>query len=216
MFDITNDEKLRDAYALLMFMQKDVPASSKKKANVKNLAATVKREIRSYNNRPASNVRIISGDYNGHLDLVRLPDELDRMHEEALLTGSATTAIWKLTTANMTAQGRSSRTGSICSGGRATGLHTIRCAAMSEEVERMAKYTIDAVLEVWGSFDVEADNLGEAYRKAGENPGKYANLKVWNDGAEAQLRTYSHINCIGEYDVDDAVAALTGKEAKKE
>lgn len=69
MFDITNDEKLRDAYALLMFMQKDVPASSKKKANVKNLAATVKREIRSYNNRPASNVRIISGDYF----LVRCP-----------------------------------------------------------------------------------------------------------------------------------------------
>ena len=29
MFNITNDEKLRDAYALLMFMQKDVPASSK-------------------------------------------------------------------------------------------------------------------------------------------------------------------------------------------
>lgn len=82
MFTITNDEKLRDAYVLLMFMQKDVPASSKKKANVKNLAATVKREIRSYNNRPASNVRIISGDYNGHLDLVRLPDELDRMHKE--------------------------------------------------------------------------------------------------------------------------------------
>ena len=67
-----------------------------------------------------------------------------------------------------------------------------------------------------GSFDVEADNLGEAYQKAGENPGKYADLKVWNDGAEAQLRTYSHINCIGEYDVDDAVAALTGKGAKKE
>ncbi len=81
MFTITNDEKLRDAYALLMFMQKDVPASSKKKANVKNLAVTVKREIRSYNNRPASNVRIISGDYNGHLELVRLPDELDRAHK---------------------------------------------------------------------------------------------------------------------------------------
>lgn len=31
MFDITNDEKLRDAYALLMFMQKDVPASSKRR-----------------------------------------------------------------------------------------------------------------------------------------------------------------------------------------
>ena len=55
----------------------------------------------------------------------------------------------------------------------------------------MAKYTVDAVLEVWGSFDVEADSFGEAYRKAAENPGKYANLKVWNDGAEAQLRTYN-------------------------
>ena len=80
----------------------------------------------------------------------------------------------------------------------------------------MAKYTIDAVLEVWGSFDVEADSLGEAYRKAAENPGKYAKLNVWNEGAEAQLRTYSHINCVGEYDIDDAVAALTGKGVKKE
>lgn len=80
----------------------------------------------------------------------------------------------------------------------------------------MAKYTIDAVLEVWGSFDVEADSFGEAYRKAAENPGKYANLKVWNDGAEAQLRTYNRINCVGEYDIDDAVAALTGKDVKKE
>ena len=82
MFTITNDEKLRDAYALLMFMQSDIPASAKKKANVKNLAATVKKEIRAYNNRPASNVRIVSADYNGHLDLVRLPDGLDRMHRE--------------------------------------------------------------------------------------------------------------------------------------
>ena len=43
----------------------------------------------------------------------------------------------------------------------------------------------------------------------------YAGRRAY-DGAVAQLRTYSHINCIGEYDVDDAVAALTGKEAKKE
>ena len=65
MFSITDNERLRDAYALLMFMQNDIPASAEKKGAVKNLAATVKREIRSYNNRPASNVRIISGDYNG-------------------------------------------------------------------------------------------------------------------------------------------------------
>ena len=211
MFDITNDEKLRDAYALLMFMQKDVPASSKKKANVKNLAATVKREIRSYNNRPASNVRIISGDYNGHLDLVRLPDELDRMHEEAA-------ADWFRGNCYLEAYNSQYD----CTGQEFTNWfylfrrHGHWFAGMSEEVERMAKYTIDAVLEVWGSFDVEADSFGEAYRKAAENPGKYANLKVWNDGAEAQLRTYNRINCVGEYDIDDAVAALAGKEVKKE
>ena len=81
MFTITNDEKLRDAYALLMFMQRDIPASSEKKASVKNLAVTVKREIRAYVNRPASNVCIICGDYDGHMELVRLPDELDRAHK---------------------------------------------------------------------------------------------------------------------------------------
>lgn len=82
MFSITDNERLRDAYALLMFMQKDVPVSSQKKANVKNLAATVKREIRAYNNRPVSNVRIISADYDGRLELVQLPDKLDGAHKE--------------------------------------------------------------------------------------------------------------------------------------
>lgn len=58
MFSITDNERLRDAYALLMFMQRDISASAEKKAAVKNLAATVKMEIRAYNNRPVSNVRI--------------------------------------------------------------------------------------------------------------------------------------------------------------
>lgn len=53
MFSITDNERLRDAYALLMFMQSDIPASAEKRAAVKNLAATIKREIRNYNNRPA-------------------------------------------------------------------------------------------------------------------------------------------------------------------
>mgnify|MGYP000839021561 CR=1 FL=1 len=65
MFSITDNERLRDAYALLMFMQSDIPASAEKRAAVKNLAATVKMEIRAYNNRPVSNVRIISADYDG-------------------------------------------------------------------------------------------------------------------------------------------------------
>ena len=81
MFSITDNERLRDAYALLMFMQRDISASAEKKAAVKNLAATVKMEIRAYNNRPVSNVRIISADYDGRLELVQLPDELDKAHK---------------------------------------------------------------------------------------------------------------------------------------
>lgn len=81
MFSITDNERLRDAYALLMFMQRDISASAEKKAAVKNLAATVKMEIRAYNNRPVSNVRIISADYDGRLELVQLTDKLDEAHE---------------------------------------------------------------------------------------------------------------------------------------
>lgn len=77
MFSITDNERLRDAYALLMFMQSDIPASAEKRAAVKNLAATIKREIRNYNNRPAPDVNIICADYDGRLELVQLPDELD-------------------------------------------------------------------------------------------------------------------------------------------
>lgn len=78
MFSITDNERLRDAYALLMFMQSDIPASAEKRAAVKNLAATIKREIRNYNNRPAPDVHIICADYDGRLELVQLPDELDK------------------------------------------------------------------------------------------------------------------------------------------
>ena len=82
MFSITDNERLRDAYALLIFMQSDAPASAEKRATVKNLAATIKREIRSYNNRPAPDVHIICADYDGRLELVKLPDELDEAHKE--------------------------------------------------------------------------------------------------------------------------------------
>ena len=65
MFSITDNERLRDAYALLMFMQRDISASAEKKSAVKNLAATAK----------------ISADYDGRLELVQLPDKLDEAHE---------------------------------------------------------------------------------------------------------------------------------------
>lgn len=84
MFNITDTEKLRDAYTFLNFIQ-DAPAPVKpeKKAYWEILIAKIKREIRTYNNRPTSDTRIISADYDGRFELVRLPDELDRMHEEA-------------------------------------------------------------------------------------------------------------------------------------
>lgn len=83
MFNITDNERLRDAYALLMFMQSDVPASSEKKAAVKNLAATVKMEIRGFNRRPASDSHIIEErGSNGYIELVQLPEELDKAHKE--------------------------------------------------------------------------------------------------------------------------------------
>lgn len=34
MFSITDNERLRDAYALLMFMQRDISASAEKKAEM--------------------------------------------------------------------------------------------------------------------------------------------------------------------------------------
>lgn len=53
MFNITDTEKLRDAYTFLNFIQ-DAPAPVKpeKKADWEILIAKIKREIRTYNNRP--------------------------------------------------------------------------------------------------------------------------------------------------------------------
>lgn len=83
MFNITDTEKLRDAYTFLNFIQ-DAPAPVKpeKKANWEILIANIKREIRTYNNRPTSDTRIISADYDGRFELVRLPGELDKVHKE--------------------------------------------------------------------------------------------------------------------------------------
>ena len=67
MFNITDTEKLRDAYIFLTFAQNAPAAAPEKKAN---------REIF------ITNTRIISADYDGRLELVRLPDELDTAHKE--------------------------------------------------------------------------------------------------------------------------------------
>lgn len=131
MFSITDNERLRDAYALLMFMQRDISASAEKKAAVKNLAATVKMEIRAYNNRPVSNVRIISADYDGRLELVKLPDKLDEAHEMDATSWFLNHHYLKSYNSPYDCTGQ--RIGSICSGGAVTGLHITRLAEMFKE-----------------------------------------------------------------------------------
>lgn len=83
MFNITDAERLRDAYALLMFMQMDVSKSAEQRDSVKNFVVDIKREIRAYNNRPAPTARIVRDDgIDGYVELVQFPDELDRAHKE--------------------------------------------------------------------------------------------------------------------------------------
>ena len=79
MFKITDAEKLRDAYTLLAFIRDD--ATAEQKSGMAAFIANIKKEIRAYNSRPVSNVRIISADYDGRLELVQLPDKLDEAHE---------------------------------------------------------------------------------------------------------------------------------------
>lgn len=93
MFSITDNERLRDAYALLMFMQRDISASAEKRAAVKNLAATVKMEIRAYNNRPAPDVHIICADYDAVWSLFSCPISWTRRTRWTLPTGFLTIII---------------------------------------------------------------------------------------------------------------------------
>ncbi len=84
MFEITDAEKLRDAYTLLTFIRDDVPtATVAQKSGMAAFMVSIKKEIRAYNNRPAPDSRIVK-EYgiDGYLELVRLPNELDKAHKE--------------------------------------------------------------------------------------------------------------------------------------
>lgn len=60
MFKITDAEKLRDAYILLAFIRDDVPTTTaEQKSDMAAFMASIKKEIRAYNNRPAPDSRII-------------------------------------------------------------------------------------------------------------------------------------------------------------
>lgn len=83
MFDITNDERLRAAYILLSTLNSDAPDNPEHKSSLRVLIATVKREIRAYNNRKPADAYIVK-DYgiDGYVELYRFPEETDHMSKD--------------------------------------------------------------------------------------------------------------------------------------
>ena len=80
MFDINNDSKLRAAYIFVIAMDTS-PKGSEGKLDA--LMVNVKREIRTYTHRPAADTRIVEErGCDGYIELVQLPDELDKAHKE--------------------------------------------------------------------------------------------------------------------------------------
>lgn len=81
MFKITDVEKLRDAYTLLAFIRDTTTAEQK--SGMAAFIASIKKEIRDYNNRPAPDSRIIEErGIDGYIELVQLPNELDDLNED--------------------------------------------------------------------------------------------------------------------------------------
>ena len=80
MFKITDVEKLRDAYTLLAFIRDTTTAEQK--SGMAAFIASIKKEIRAYNNRPAPDSRIIEErGIDGYIELVQLPNELDKANK---------------------------------------------------------------------------------------------------------------------------------------
>ena len=79
MFDINDESSLRAAYVLLHTLNAD---SAEYGASLSSLVATVKREIREFHHRPASNSKIIQDrGIDGYIELVRFPDEIDNVED---------------------------------------------------------------------------------------------------------------------------------------
>lgn len=80
MFEITDAEKLRDAYTLLAFIRDDVPTTTaEQKSGMATFMVSIKKEIRAYNNRPAPDSRIVEErGIDGYIELVQFPNELDK------------------------------------------------------------------------------------------------------------------------------------------
>lgn len=127
MFKITDAEKLRDAYTLLAFIRDTTTAEQK--SGMAAFIASIKKEIRDYNNRPAPDSRIIEErGIDGYIELVKLPNELDDLNEDDAPSGSGQIATTSFTRRPMTAPGSASQTGTSCTAAAGTGSHIIRSA----------------------------------------------------------------------------------------
>lgn len=83
MFEIKNDSKLQAAYIFLRDMETANVFSAEHKASRDILVVNIKREIRAYTHRPAEDSRIVEErGCDGYIELVQLPDELDKAHKE--------------------------------------------------------------------------------------------------------------------------------------
>lgn len=83
MFEIKNDSKLQAAYIFLRDMETANVFSAEHKASRDILVVNIKREIRAYTHRPTEDSRIVEErGCDGYIELVQLPDELDKAHKE--------------------------------------------------------------------------------------------------------------------------------------
>ena len=132
MFEITDTEKLRDAYTLLAFIRDDVPTTTaEQKSGLAAFMVSIKKEIRAYNNRPAPDSHIIEEHgINGYIELVRLPDELDKVNEDDAAEWFRQIATMSFAPHPMTVPVSASQTGTSCTAAVGTGSHIIRSALM--------------------------------------------------------------------------------------
>ena len=136
MFKITDVEKLRDAYTLLAFIRDTTTAEQK--SGMAAFIASIKKEIRAYNNRPAPDSRIIEErGIDGYIELVQLPNELDKANKVDAANGSGKITTTRFTQRPMTVLASVSQSGTSCTAAADTGSHTIRSALTFNQKGRL-------------------------------------------------------------------------------
>ena len=131
MFEITDTEKLRDAYTLLAFIRDDVPATTaeQKSSSLAAFMVSIKKEIRAYNHRPAPDSRIIEEHgINGYISWCGSRTSWTTSTRTMPPSGSRQIATMSFAPHTMTVPVSASQTGTSCTAAVGTGSHIIRSA----------------------------------------------------------------------------------------